>query len=213
MRLVIVMVCVIVGSAGSARADNKDVARDAYQEGTRQFEFGDIKAALASFKRAYLNYEDPAFLFNIAQCQRQLGDQSEALRTYTFFLAKVPNARSRPQVEKIVSELRAAIAQEKAVVTRAPMGTMRPDTPLPPPTKSAPTPAALPVAIEPTAPTPPNTIVTTASDEPVRKRPLTRQAWFWGLVAGGVVVVAGAVTLGVVLGTRSNTTTLSPLSF
>ena len=64
--------------AGSAVADNKDVARDAFREGTRQFDIGDFKSALAAFKKAYLNYEDPAFLFNIAQCERQLGDKAEA---------------------------------------------------------------------------------------------------------------------------------------
>jgi tetratricopeptide (TPR) repeat protein len=37
-----------------------------------------------------------------------------------------------------------------------------------------------------------------------RERPLYRRGWFWGVVGGAVVVVAAGVTLGVVLGTRSN---------
>jgi len=48
-----------------------------------------------------------------------------------------------------------------------------------------------------------------------KNRPITKKGWFWGVVGGGVVLVAGAVILGVVLGTSSadSTTTLSPASF
>jgi tetratricopeptide (TPR) repeat protein len=94
-----------------AQAENKDVAREAFHQGTLQYEVGDFKSALADFKKAYLSYEDPAFLFNIAQCQRQLGDKAEALRTYRVFLMKVPNSSQRASVEKIVAELEAAIDQ------------------------------------------------------------------------------------------------------
>jgi tetratricopeptide (TPR) repeat protein len=46
---------------------------------------------------------------------------------------------------------------------------------------------------------------------PRRDKPLYKRAWLWGVVAGGAVVIAGAVTLGVVLGTRDDTRTLQPL--
>ena len=46
-----------------------------------------------------------------------------------------------------------------------------------------------------------------------RARPVTKKAWFWGVVAGGAVVVVGAVVLGVVLGTRDHAKNLSDLRF
>jgi tetratricopeptide (TPR) repeat protein len=186
----ILAVIILVGSlCTSAWAENKEIAREAFHQGTLQYDLGEFKAALANFKKAYLNYEDPAFLFNIAQCQRQLGDKAEALRTYRVFLMKVPSSRQRPQVEKIINDLQAAIEQEKAAVNRPPTGTIAPEpqaTPPPPPETAKTGPGKSEAALTATAPR--------------REKPLVKKAWFWGAVAGGAVVVAGAITLGVVLG-------------
>ncbi len=64
-RLPLRTMCVL---AGAAYADNKEAAKEAYSEGKRQYDLGEYDAALAAFKKAYLNYEEPVFLFNIAQC-------------------------------------------------------------------------------------------------------------------------------------------------
>jgi tetratricopeptide (TPR) repeat protein len=189
----VVAVALILAVALSAQADNKDVARDAFQEGSRQYEMGDFKAALAAFKRAYLNYEDPAFLFNIAQCERAIGDKPEALRTYRVFLYKVPDSPQRASVEKIVAELQAALDQEKAAAAHPPTGTIGPGA-----SGAAPAPTDPPPASTTTS----ATSLTTSAEHP--DRPLHKKGWFWGVVAGGAIVVAGAVTLGVVLGGRHN---------
>lgn len=142
----LVLLCV---AGGAARADDKQVAKQAFVEGSRQYELGDFKAALDAFKRAYLNYEEPAFLFNIAQCQRQLGDKAEAVRTYKIFLHKVPNSPQRPEVERIVADLQAALDQEKAARTRPPTETMQPSPtrePAPTTPEATPPAAATPVA-------------------------------------------------------------------
>jgi hypothetical protein len=53
-----------------------------------------------------------------------------------------------------------------------------------------------------------------ASAPPRREKPIYKKGWFWGVVAGGAVVVAGAVVLGVVLSSPSdNAKSLPPLSF
>ncbi len=191
MRMLVVATAVAIAvGVVPARADNKDIAREAFQEGSRQYEIGDFKAALAAFKKAYLNYEDPAFLFNIAQCERALGDKPEALRTYRVFLYKVPDSPQRPSVEKIVAELQAAIDQEKAAAAHPPTGTIAPGA----------TTAPSPATTSESAPAQPAASLT--ASPPAREKPLVKRGWFWGVVAGGAVVVAGAVTLGVVLGTR-----------
>jgi tetratricopeptide (TPR) repeat protein len=198
-------VAVLAMTVGLAHADSRDVAREAFQEGTRQFDIGNIKAALDAFKKAYLNFEDPAILFNIAQCERQLGDKAEALRTYKIYLRKVAASSQRAQVEKIVADLQAAIDQEKAAASRAPTGTLTPEAIAP-----APTPAPPPSAPQPESSVPPSPATETAASTPAvasaphADKPVTKKAWFWGVVAGGAVVVAGAITLGVVLGSRHN---------
>lgn len=197
------MALVLVALAGPAVADNKDVARDAFREGSRQYEIGDFKAALAAFKKAYLSYEDPAFLFNIAQCERQLGDKVEAVRTYRVFLRKVPNSPQRESVERIVGELQQAIEQEKTAATRPPTGTIEPGA------ATAAPPAAAPSASEAARPAAPasgsepataGTSLSVAAAPPPASRPLHKRPWFWVVVGGAAVVVATGVALGVTLG-------------
>ena len=200
LRLLLVLVALAVGS-GAAVADERDVARDAFREGTRQFDLGDFASALAAFKKAYLHHEDPAILYNIAQCQRQLGEKAEALRSYRVFLLKEPNSRERPQIEKIVAELQAAIDHDKAAASQPPTGVVAPKPTSPEPAEHAPKEADLshPSAEPAVTPAPSTALVASA---PPHDKPLTKKPWFWATLAGGAVVVAGAITLGVVLGSR-----------
>ena len=196
LRLGLVLASLAAWS-GVAVADDRDAAREAYREGTRQFDLGDFKSALAAFKKAYLNHEDSAYLYNIAQCQRQLGDKADALRSYRVFLLKEPNSPERPQIEKIVAELQAAIEHDKAASSQPPIGVVGPKTNGPEPAAERATKDA--EATHARAEVPAGALVASA---PPREKPLTKKPWFWATIAGGVVVVAGAVTLGVVLGTR-----------
>jgi hypothetical protein len=118
--------CLILLASGVARADDKEAARQAYIEGTRLYDLADFNAALQSFKKAYLNYEEPAFLFNIAQCHRALGDKGEAIRFYRTYLRKVPNAANHVEVEKIIANLEAAQASDRASRAQAPQGMLQP---------------------------------------------------------------------------------------
>ena len=64
----IAIVAVVVALAPSAHAEDKQKAREAYERATQDYDLGEYKEALDAFKEAYRNFEDPAFLFNIAQC-------------------------------------------------------------------------------------------------------------------------------------------------
>jgi tetratricopeptide (TPR) repeat protein len=128
--IAVAIVCALVGVA---RADNKEVAKEAYTEGKRQYDLGEYQAALEAFKKAYLNYEEPVFLFNIAQCYRQLGDTPGAIRSYKAFLRNWPKAPNRAQVERLITELEAQPASP-------PPPTMPPGPRAPPPTDEAPPP-------------------------------------------------------------------------
>ncbi|HEY2744541.1 MAG TPA: tetratricopeptide repeat protein, partial [Polyangia bacterium] len=202
MRSVLVGTLLVFVAAGVAHADNKEVAKQAFVEGSRQYELGDFKAALEAFKRAYLNYEEPAFLFNIAQCQRQLGDKAEAMRTYKVFLHKVPDSPQRAEVERIVGDLQAALDQEKAARARPPTDTMQPSpsselpptTTTAPPGTTAPATANVPPAATSSAPAVP---ATPASES--ERRPFYKKWWLWTVV-GGVVVVGVGLGVGLAVG-------------
>jgi tetratricopeptide (TPR) repeat protein len=69
----------------AAHAVDKDKAREEYREATHHYDFGEYQQALDGFKAAYQDYEDPAFLFNIAQCHRALGHKQEAITFYKSY--------------------------------------------------------------------------------------------------------------------------------
>src|SRR4051794_4096008 len=103
--MVAVRCCLVLAAllvALPAAAEDKEAARKAYSEGSRYYDLSQYADALEAFKRAYWNYEDPIFLFNIAQCHRLLDHKSEAISFYRSYLRKLPHARNRAEVQRVV---------------------------------------------------------------------------------------------------------------
>jgi tetratricopeptide (TPR) repeat protein len=80
-------------------------ARAHSNRGTGLYNLGRFSDALAEFEAAYLAIQDPPFLFNIAQCQRKMGNNKEALETYRAYLRVAPAAPNRTEVQRHISEL------------------------------------------------------------------------------------------------------------
>jgi tetratricopeptide (TPR) repeat protein len=220
------IVCALVCAlTGVAFADNKEAAKESYSEGKRHYDIGEYDAALAAFKKAYLNYEEPVFLFNIAQCYRALGDRPGAVRSYRAFLRNWPKAPNREQVERIVAELEAAIAQDATAKAAPPQDTLPPGRPAEPKPKPE-EPAHAEAAKKPAPSTPPTPTPSTTVTEPkpaVAAKPAPKPSdelqgmvevepnferpsgsskpvkwWAWTLIAIGVGgVAAAAVAIGV----------------
>jgi tetratricopeptide (TPR) repeat protein len=117
-----VVVCAQLAPA-VVHADDKEAARTAFTEGTRRFDLADYSGALEAFKRAYLAYEDPSLLFNIAQCHRRLGNRTEAIQFYRTYLRKRPDAANADEVRRIVATLERSPSSGTA--TRASVETPR----------------------------------------------------------------------------------------
>ena len=133
----------MLGTAPLAQAqDDAGLARAHFNKGTRFYEVGDYLQALDEFKAAHMAKTDPAFLFNIAQCHRQLGHLDQAVTLYKRYLAASPNAANRAEVEKRIADLDAELAAAKPSVPPVP--------PVPPPT----TPPPVSAAASPTSATP-----------------------------------------------------------
>jgi tetratricopeptide (TPR) repeat protein len=197
-------------TAAPPSPEEKTRAREHYQKGLTHYDIKEYSDALTEFKNAYRVVQDPAFLFNIAQCYRKLGQDVEALDYYRNYLRRFPTAPNRGEVERRIQEIeRELAAKAPAAATppptvepppsRPPAGTVTPLTPAP--AASAP-PVALP-APTPAAPntSPPAAVVTTSpaagggEGEPA----FYRRWWFWTGV--GAVVVAAVVT-GIAVATR-----------
>jgi tetratricopeptide (TPR) repeat protein len=80
-------------------------AKAHYTRGTSYYNLGRFREALAEYEAAYLAVQDPPFLFNIAQCNRKMGRDQEALGAYRSYLRVAPAASNRLEVQKRIAEL------------------------------------------------------------------------------------------------------------
>lgn len=197
MRSTLVCLALLM-AAPPARADKRDVAREEFKTGARYFEIADYPNALEHFKTAYIAFEDPAILFNIAQCERLLNHKAEALRAYRIYLQKRPDSPNRADIENIVATLQEAINKDQKASTMPPVGVegAKPGEETP----STPAPAPAP----PAATAPPEAVVATSPPPPPAPRtPIYKKWWMWA-AAGAVVAVAVGVGVGVGVASNSH---------
>ncbi len=68
------LAALLLATAGPVWAeDPKQEAKARYTTGQSHYNLNEFKEALQDFKEAYRLFPDPVFLFNVAQCERQLG--------------------------------------------------------------------------------------------------------------------------------------------
>jgi tetratricopeptide (TPR) repeat protein len=173
--LSIVCLCLLsrlaLADAASARAH--------FDKGRTFFEVDEYRKAIAEFKAAHIEKPDPAFLYNIAECYRRLGDVPEALQFYRRFLATAsPDDKARPVVEQRIADVK-TVGEEPKVGATEPLSSGGGDSAL---ALTAPNPAGEPAA----------TLVGTPSPSMRQAAgPFYTRPWF--LVTVGVVVVASVV--------------------
>jgi len=139
MRLAAVVLGALLICTGSrAWADDAAAAREHAQKATTFYKLAKYDDAIREFEAAYEAKTDPALLYNIAQCHRLAGRESEALRLYRNYLKDAPRGPYRAQAEQWIATL------DKAVADHAPPVTPPETTnPAPPPVDT--TPATVPV--------------------------------------------------------------------
>ena len=120
MKRVLAAVLIVAASAGIAVADEA-TARKNFDDGERAYNLGEFKKAVDLFKQAYDQWPEPAFLFNVAQTYRQIGDCKQALFFYKRFLSLKEQDTKKPlrpqlkeEVEKRIVELEECVKRELA---------------------------------------------------------------------------------------------------
>lgn len=189
--LFVCSLALFVASVAHADRATSEEAQRAYQRGLKHYNLSQWQPALEAFQAAYFARPDPALLFNIGQCQRQLADYRNAANSFRAFLREQPNigATQRAQVEALLIQMEQALQEARA--NQPPQGVV---SPAPEPSATATTAAPAPAT---TTTTPAAEQTPTTSDAPVvGKRPLYKKWWLWTAV-GGVLVVGVAVGVGV----------------
>jgi tetratricopeptide (TPR) repeat protein len=96
----------------------KAQAREKFNAGNDAYAKGDFREALEAFEAAYRLAPLPGFLFNVAQCHRQLGHFTRAASSYRRFLAL---SEKEPANAAMVKELIAEMdSKAKAQATSRP---------------------------------------------------------------------------------------------
>jgi hypothetical protein len=110
----------VVCSAAIAFADESS-ARKLFDDGERAYNLGEFDKAVSLFKQAYEAWPEPAFLFNVAQTYRQMGDCKQAVFFYKRFLALKEQDTKKPlkperkaEIENRIAELDACVKRELA---------------------------------------------------------------------------------------------------
>jgi tetratricopeptide (TPR) repeat protein len=191
----VVLACSLVVSAalgGRAGAEGPPSSVDAgqsrlhFERGRRYFQVDEYRKAIEEFKAAHVEKPDAAFLYDIAECHRRLGEPTEALVFFRRFMAlSASNDPARSIARKRIAELESkrsapAPASDPAGALAQPEG---PPAGVAPPLV-APPPVTPPPLVAPA-------IVQQAAPPPAAPAPFYKRAWFLTTVAA--VVVAGAV--------------------
>jgi hypothetical protein len=218
-------VWVTVCSLPALALGDEAAARGHFQAGQAYLERGELKRALAEFLSARRELDRPELDFNVARTYDRMGDAARSIDFYHRYLERSPAADDRAAVEA-----RLALLEPR-------VGTLRVDCEVPGASivideELSPTALGQPLRV-----TAGKHFVTVSKDgyssrtvgvevegrreahvkvDPVKDVVVIKaksRAWVWAVVAGGVVLIGGAVALGLALTTYKDPTpgTLPPM--
>jgi tetratricopeptide (TPR) repeat protein len=167
----------VPAAAAEITDEAKAQAREKFTQGNQAYERGEFREALTAFDAAYKLAPLPGFLFNVAQCHRQLGAYERAAFFYRRYLSlSEKEPANAPMVKELIAEMDASTkpvqgsglkeAGKKAVNSR---------------TASTSFPGLSPEALP-----------GTPMAEPEPSKSLARKWWVWA-GAGAAVLVAGGI--------------------
>lgn len=192
MIAVVVLAWLMASAAPAANDVAADEARALYVEAKNAYDGGRFDEALQGFQAAFAKKPLPGFLFNLGQCERQLGHHQRAIFFFERYLDEKPDAANRSTVEELIAESRAQLAR----------------APAPPPASTSATtaPASLPATTAPTTSaatsSPAPALATTPSLAPIAAPPgnavsADEGTGMWPVVAATAVAVTVGVAVGV----------------
>jgi hypothetical protein len=200
--MALVLVALVAALSAPARAEgeppkggDEKEARRLFQQAELSFNVGKFAEALTDYQAAYEAKPLPGFLFNIAQCYRNMGDYERARFFFRRYMTLEPRSPNRRRVEALIDEMSRKLDEKAAAAPVAPPSPTAEADARPPteaPVSSPPPVEAQPVPVAPAPPaleTPAPSIVVVA--EPPPAHPVWKRWWFWTGV--GAVVAGGAV--------------------
>lgn len=103
---------------GQQEADAK--ARDLFERGRQAYGEGQYRDAWDYFRQAYLLSKRPELLYNVGQSADRMRMDREALEAFELYLARLPDAENRKEVENRVRALQERLRSDQGEVAQAP---------------------------------------------------------------------------------------------
>jgi len=107
----IVLILVVTGSPKAS--DGMKKAKQHFVTAEAHYKLGRFAEALQEYSKAYEFASLPAFLFNMGQCHRQLGNHERAVFFYEGYLRESPKAGNREIVRRLIQESQEAEKQRE----------------------------------------------------------------------------------------------------
>ena len=99
-------------------AETTAQAREHFKAAQLHYALGEFEDAVKEFREAYRLRQEPAILYNIAQCHRQMRQWREAYFNYRQYLNLKRDAPNRDEVEELVEQMRRRMDDEEEQKTR-----------------------------------------------------------------------------------------------
>jgi tetratricopeptide (TPR) repeat protein len=96
-------------------ADPKELAREAFAQGTTHYQLGEFAEALVQYKRAYELVPLSGFLFNIGQCHFSLEQYEDAIHFYEGYLRESPDGKNVELVTQRLAQAKERVAEAQRV--------------------------------------------------------------------------------------------------
>lgn len=103
--LVFASFCLVPVRPAHAEDRATKAAQKHFEKAQKLFNLGKFDTALEEYEAAYEAKPLGDFLYNIAQCYRNLEDYDRAIFSFKKYLKEKPDADDRAQVEKFIDEL------------------------------------------------------------------------------------------------------------
>jgi tetratricopeptide (TPR) repeat protein len=108
--VLLVLVVSLTAVSASAQGPDLDRARRHFEAGSQAFAKGEFPRAELEFRAALAITKDPLLYYNVGQAQQRRGHLEAAITSYRAYLAGVPEAEDRADVEKLIRKLEARLS-------------------------------------------------------------------------------------------------------
>ncbi len=110
-----------LAAPGAAEAQRKGKGKRAvraeakalFQRAQKHYTLGEFEAALKNFSAAYDKLPMAAFLFNIAQCHKEMKNYERAIFFFEGYIRDAPEAGNREVIEELIGESRGSLVKQK----------------------------------------------------------------------------------------------------